>query len=312
MPMPALRRCLLNVVTLLCLFLATVWVSLSALLYFFQPHYVYKPSRAMQPVTPAQYNLPYEEVALETDDRVRLHGWFLPAPARGGAVLYFHGNGGNISYDLLSLWRFRQLGLAVLGVDYRGYGLSEGSPNEEGTYRDARAAWRHLVEERGFAPGEIVVVGRSLGGAVAARLASEQAPAALVLESAFTSIEDMGRNLYPYLLVSLLTRIYYPTIDYVALVRAPLLVVHGPQDDLVPYSHAQRLYARALAAWEEAERSGTAAPLPPMLLPIPGGHNDAYGPDAVAYERGLAGFLQQALARQMALDDAPRAGEAAP
>ena len=205
-------RALMTLVTLL----AVLYVALGLVLYLFQGSLVYLanlPGRALQ-AAPTDIGLDFEDVTIGTADGERLHGWFVPAPGARGTLLFFHGNAGNISHRLESIAIFHGLGLDVLIIDYRGYGQSSGSPSEAGTYADAQAAWKYLVEERGLPPDRIVVFGRSLGGAVGAWLASPRGggrqPAALIIESAFTSGADMARRLYPVYPARLLTRLRYP------------------------------------------------------------------------------------------------------
>jgi pimeloyl-ACP methyl ester carboxylesterase len=149
------------------------------------------PSRQLA-ASPADIGLAYESVTLTTSDDVRIHGWFVPAPGAKGTLLFFHGNAGNISHRLDSLQIFHDLGLSCLIIDYRGYGRSEGAVSEQGTYLDAEAAWNYLAETRKIPAREIIVFGRSLGAAIAAYTASRHRPGALILESAFTSVPDMG------------------------------------------------------------------------------------------------------------------------
>jgi hypothetical protein len=192
-------------------------------------------------------------------------------------LLFFHGNAGNISHRLDSIRIFADLGLDVFIFDYRGYGLSEGSPSEPGTYRDATAAWRWLTGERGLAPGQILLFGRSLGAAVALELATRVEPAGVILESAFTSVPDLGAAIYPWLPVRLLSRYRYDNLGRIASVRAPLLVVHSRGDEIVPFRQGQALFA--------------AASEPKRFLELQGGHNDGFLASGVGYRRGLAEFL---------------------
>jgi fermentation-respiration switch protein FrsA (DUF1100 family) len=223
----------------------------------------------------------YEELNLLTDDGIRLHGWFVPAPEARAVLLYFHGNAGNISYRLERIALFQRLKLSVLILDYRGYGKSAGRPSEDGTYRDAMAAWRHLTGERGVAPEKIVVFGRSLGAAVAAWLATQVSPGAVILESGFTSVPDFGAEVYPWLPVRWLTRFDYDTKAYLANIHRPVLVIHSREDELIPFRHGQELYA--------------AANPPKQFLVIGGGHNDAYFLTGADYARGLDEFLRNHL-----------------
>ncbi len=232
--------------------------------------------------TPDRLGLGYEDVSLLASDGVELHGWFVPAGDARGTVLFMHGNAGNISHRLESIERFNRLQLNVLIFDYRGYGRSGGKPTEEGTYRDARAAWRYLVDSQGIAPGSIVIFGRSLGAAIAARLATETAPAALIVESGFTSVPDAAAGIYWFLPVRLLSRFQYDAREAIQKISCPVLVVHSRDDEIIPFTHGQALYE--------------SAPRPKSFLELTGGHNEAIFMSGPRYEQGLQAFLDSALA----------------
>lgn len=253
---------------------AIVWATQDRLIYF--------PERELA-LTPRVYKFDYGDVSLSTEDGVRLHGWFVPAPRARATLLYLHGNGGNISHRLEKIAIFRALGLDVLIVDYRGYGKSEGSPDEQGTYRDARAAWVHLTQQRGLAPARIIVYGESLGGAVAstlaAELSAERAPRALIVESSFTSAADLGQELYPWLPVRWLSRYRYDGRAAIAKVRAPVLVIHSRADEIIPFRHGEALFA--------------AANEPKRFLEIRGGHNDGFLSSGAQYVEGIDAFLRE-------------------
>ena len=178
------------------------WVFLNGWMYLQQPGMIFYPSRELE-AQPTDWGMPYEDVFLKTADAVELHGWYIPAPGATRALLFLHGNAGNISHRHDSIAIFRRLGLNVFIFDYRGYGRSQGVPDEAGLYRDADAAWRYLTETRGVATQDIVIFGRSLGGAVAAQLAGQLGtgtPAgALILESTFSSARDFAREAFPLL-----------------------------------------------------------------------------------------------------------------
>lgn len=263
---------MLTSLVLICLL---VWVFLGALLWLRQAAFVYYPVKDLL-FTPADAGLQYEEVFLATTDGEQLHGWFVPHPGSPRVVLFLHGNGGNISHRLDWLRLFHDLGLSIFTVDYRGYGRSTGQPSEQGTYHDARAAWEWLIG-RGHAPADIVLLGESLGGGVASWLATETEPGALILVSTFTSIEDMGRHYYPWLPVRWLARIHYPTLERIGRVRAPILVMHSPDDEIVPYGMSLRLL----------EAAGPRA----AFLELRGGHNDAPWDGVPDFAGRLRAFL---------------------
>ncbi|NNE60417.1 MAG: alpha/beta hydrolase [Woeseia sp.] len=257
------------------------WLVLSLYLYFMQERVVFLshlPGRAIE-LTPSVIGLDYTDVYIDTSDGVRLHGWHVYARDAHGTVLFLHGNAGNISHRLDSIAIFNALGLDVLIIDYRGYGQSDGSTSEQGTYRDAEAAWHYLAEERAIDPSRIIIFGRSLGGAVATHLAATHEAGALIVESGFTSAADMAANLYPFLPVRMLLRLEYPVIDYVATAKAPVLIVHGRDDEIIPYAMGQELYE--------------AAPRPKAFLELEGDHNSAFMLDRERYVEGLQRFLAE-------------------
>ena len=272
----------MGVITVIALTGLGLYLGLMLLLYGMQSRLIHLPGVPGRELmaTPADIGLQWEDVQLRTADDVSLHGWYLPAPEDGAGytVVFFHGNAGNISHRLDSLEIFHDLGLATLIIDYRGYGRSEGSPSEDGLYRDGDAAWRYLVDERGVSPGEIIAFGRSLGAAVAARVASERNVGGVMLESAFTSAPDRGAELYPIFPVRLLARIDYPTRDYVRGVEAPVLVVHSPDDEIIPIHHGRAVY--------------DAAPEPRQFLEISGDHNTGFLQSREEYTRGIAEWLR--------------------
>jgi fermentation-respiration switch protein FrsA (DUF1100 family) len=269
----------------LLLVVGVIYGAFALYVFIMQPRLLYypdMPGRELE-ATPTAVGLAYEDVALQTSDGVRLHAWFIPMDQPRATVLFCHGNAGNISHRLDSIRLLHALGLQVLILDYRGYGKSEGSPSEAGTYRDVDAAWHYLLDVRGIHTGEIIIFGRSLGAAVAADLASRTTPAAVILESGFTSVADIAAGLYPWLPVRLLSRYRYNNLDKVVLISAPLLVVHSRQDEIIPFSHGERLFERARE--------------PKSFLAIQGGHNDAFLTSRKAYTLGLKSFLDTHLGK---------------
>lgn len=258
------------------------WLLLVLLAWVFQERLLYIPS-APSAASPSDRGWEYEEVFLKAGDGVRLHGWFLPVAGARGAVLFNHSNAGNISHRMETLAVIRELGLSCLIYDYRGYGKSRGSPTEEGLSLDARAAWDHLVNKRRYGPGGIVVWGRSLGAAVAARLAteladeSEKGPACLILESAFASVPEVGRRHYPFLPVAALCRNVHPTARLVSKVDCPVLVVHSSRDEIVPVDQGRKIFE--------------AASEPKSFLEITGDHNTGFLLSGETYTSGLRDFL---------------------
>ncbi|HSS64832.1 MAG TPA: alpha/beta fold hydrolase [Gammaproteobacteria bacterium] len=256
---------------------AAVYGGFCLALFLFQARLVLLPSRTLA-ASPVRIGLDFEDVWLQSADGVRIHGWFIPHAQPRGTLLFFHGNAGNIGDRLESIGIFHRLGLNILIIDYHGYGRSEGSPGEEESYSDAEAAWRHLVETRRIPPGEIVVFGRSMGGGVAAWLAARVAPAALILESTFTSVPEMAAKVYPFFPVRLLARIRLDAKAPLADVRAPVLVIHSAEDEIVPLEQGRALFE--------------AAPEPKRFLELRGGHNDGFLVSREIYLAGLSAFMR--------------------
>ncbi len=260
--------------------IAALLLVVSALMLIFERRLIYFPQREHD-VTPRQLGLAFEDLTLTAEDGVRIHAVYLPPPGEPRwTVLFAHGNGGNLSHRLdRTLLLQSQLGAAVLLFDYRGYGRSEGSPDEEGTYRDARAAHRWLVEEKGVPPDRLVVFGESLGSAVALDLALVRPSRALVLESPFASVPAMARAVYPFLPLWPLVRTRYDNEAKAPRLSVPLLVLHGDRDEVVPFSQGRRVFE--------------AAPEPKRFFAIPGaGHNDTYLVGGEAYWAAVRDFLE--------------------
>ena len=258
-----------------------VYAGLSLYLYAFQGRFVYFPDLPTREIdaTPKDAGLSFEPLRIVTEDGETLDGWFVPTDAARGTLLYLHGNGGNMGHRIDIIEVFHRLGLNVLIFDYRGYGRSTGTPSEAGTYRDAMAAWRYLTQTRHIAARDVVFFGESLGGSIAAWLAERQAPKALLLYAAFTSVPDMAQQLYPFLPGRLLARYRYDTKTALAKVRCPVFIMHSTEDEIVPYGHARELFA--------------VAPEPKELLPLRGGHNDALPNSRATYVPALDDFLHK-------------------
>lgn len=262
---------------------AIAYVTFTFVMFLLQSRLIYYPNMPSRAVTatPDQVGLIYEGVKFAAEDGVRLDGWFLPAETPRGVLLFFHGNAGNISHRLESLRIFRDLGLSTFIFDYRGYGRSEGKVSEQGTYRDAEAAWRYLTVERGIPEQSIVYFGRSLGASIAAHLAMTHVPKALILESAFTSAPDVAARTYPFLPVRWLARFQYNAREYLESVTAPVLIVHSPQDEIIRFEHGRALFASANE--------------PKRFLEMRGGHNEGFLVSGKTYVNAIDAFLKDYL-----------------
>ena len=257
--------------------LAALLLALFLGLRWYEQQSMYYPTRDIVR-TPSDAGLPFESVVLETPDGETLHGWWVPSGSPDApVVLFFHGNGGNVSHRLEKIAVFRDIGADTLIIDYRGYGRSSGTPSEQGIYRDARAAYQWLTTTRRVDPDRIVVYGESLGSAVAVHLASEAPMGGVVVESGFTSVTDIAQKRLPFLPVQWILKHKFDSLEKVPRINAPLLILHSRQDELFEMSHPERLLAAAEA--------------PKRLVEMQGGHNDAYLVSADTYRDALARFL---------------------
>lgn len=228
---------------------------------------------------PSDFDLPFEDVSFVASDGVELHGWLVPGD-KDVTWLWFHGNAGNISHRLENLKILHdELGVTVFLFDYRGYGRSRGTPSEQGTYRDAEAALAYLRSHPDIDPDRIVYFGRSLGAGVAVELATRHPPLGLILESPVPSIPELARHHYPFLPVGPLLRTKYDSLAKIGGLKAPLLVLHGDMDDIVPIEGGRKLFA---AANEPKE----------FYTIRDAGHNDTYVIGGEEYFQVLRRFVE--------------------
>jgi uncharacterized protein len=227
-------------------FAAASYAAFVGLLYLGQRRLIYHPDNptASRPQLGPLASLGVREVALPTEDGLELMSWHRPPPEAAPVILYCHGNGGHVGYRAERLVRFAQAGYGVLMLEYRGYGGNPGAPSEKGLYADGAAALAFLGNE-GIPPERVVLYGESLGSAVAVRLARQCRPAALILECPFTSLVDIGRLRYPYVPVRLLLRDRFDLCVAIGGVEAPVLVLHGERDGIVPVACGRAVLAAA-------------------------------------------------------------------
>lgn len=259
---------------------ALTFTGVCIILWGFQTRLIYFPSRGYD-ATPGDVGLRFEDLTLTTSDGVAISAWYIPHDRPRGSVIFCHGNAGNMADRLHDVKLLHAMGVNVLIFDYRGYGTSEGKPGEQGTYEDAVAAWDHLVDTRGELPERIALFGRSLGGGVAIELARRRSPGALIVESTFTNLVDVGRIHYPFLPVRWILTHRYESIDKIGAIACPKLFFHGTGDTLIPIDLARKLFA--------------AAAEPKEFVETPGGHNDAGFTYSPKYTDRLAAFLSSVL-----------------
>jgi len=274
----AVRQVLTGVLALAAMVAAGL-VALLGLAYFRQESLIFFPDRHVR-FTPADLGMAFGDVRLETSDGVTLAAWWVPAPQGRGALIFSHGNAGNMGDRVGKLRLFHDLGLSVLAFDYRGYGASQGKPSEEGTAHDMDAAVTHVRDSRGVPLDRTVFYGESLGGAVVIEAATRFPPAALVAESTFTSARAMARRHYPFVPPALV-RVGYDSLSRVRRLACPKLFLHGPADTIVPFEMGEALFR--------------AAPEPKHFAALVGDHNSGGILESPEACRKLAEFLDAVL-----------------
>ncbi len=250
------------------------------LMVLMQRRMVYFPPRDY-PLTPRALGLSYEDMEILTEDGVAIRAWLVPAPDKSAPVLlYLHGNAANLAGVAALAPGFLGAGFAFMALDYRGYGASGGAPFENGLYRDARAAYRKLVEEK-VRPDRIFIYGQSLGAAVAAWLAASEPAAGLILEGAFPSTYAMARKHYPWLLApEFLILDKFRTEEHVKSANCPVLVIHGEEDAISPIRFGERVFA--------------AAPDPKDFVRVPWAGHNSISPEIPEVRAALVEFKKRA------------------
>lgn len=228
--------------------------------------------------TPKEWGLEYKQVTLNLAKGTAVSGWYLPHPEAKKTILFFHGNGGNISHRGDSLYIFHKLKLNTLIIDYPGYGDSTGSPSEKGIYQSANAAWQYLISEEKIDPKNIIIFGRSLGGTVAVDLASRVNAGGLILESTFSSVRDITEIIFPVIANVIYLRYSFDSLAKIQKVKYPVLVIHSPDDEIIPYQLGRKVYESVIAK--------------KTFLEIEGGHNDGFMKSISVYMPALRHFLQ--------------------
>lgn len=239
---------------------------------------------------PNHIGLAFEDVFFTTQDGIRLHGWFIPHPEARATFVWFHGNAGSISDRLLNIKLLHDsIKTDIFIFDYRGYGRSEGSVSELGTYLDGEAAIKYLLARDSAVARRLVLFGRSLGAAVAAEMASRFSSLGLILESPFVSIREMARAIFPSLPIGWLLQTRYDTMEKVRRVKTPLLVLHGDQDNTVPFAQGKRVFE--------------VASQPKKFHRIVGAsHNDTFIVGGEKYFAVLREFIKSTLAEEEKID----------
>ncbi len=260
------------------------YVALTVLLLLFERRFIYHPSN--QPVVPWDSpGIPVEDCWMQTADGNQVHGWWMGQEnEEAPVVLFFHGNGGNLSHRVELLRLLHNRGFRILAIDYRGYGRSEGSPTEMGLYTDAEAAYDYLINRKDVSPGRIIAYGKSLGTAVALKLALSVPVGGVIMESPLASARAMAAEMVPIVPVGPFVRAEFNNVEWVTQLTRPLLVIHGDEDEIVPFEQGRAVYEAASGATEFFRVEGA-------------GHNNVYRVGEERYLDKIATFCH-AVTRQ--------------
>jgi len=211
--------------------------------------------------TPSMMGLDFQDLTLSTSDGQEIKAWYVPAKNARFVLLFFHGNGGNLSNRVEKIAFFNSLGFNVFIIDYRGFGKSSGSPSEKGLYLDAQASYDYLVNNLKFKHKQIIIFGESLGGSVAVECASRNKVSAVILESTFSSVKDMAQKVCPFFPIWILES-RFDSLDKIGNLNAPLLMMHSRDDEIVPFEFSEKLFKNA--------------GYPKTFIELSGAHNDAF------------------------------------
>ena len=260
------------------IFVAALVLGLALLVRWLEPRLAFFPFTG-ESETPRTFGLAFDAVTVETADGEKLRAWRMHAPSPRARIVYFHGNGGNLSNWAPILAGIVQRGYSVFALDYRGYGLSTGRPTERGLYRDVDAAIKVAWPEIQTTP-PLVYWGRSLGGAMASYAATVRKPDGVIVEAGFPSARAAVRDSPLLAVLSLLASYRFPAGEFLNQAHAPVLMMHGDRDSVIPFALGRELFEQVTA--------------PKEFVVIAGGdHNDAVAPDAAAYWAAVDRFIQK-------------------
>ncbi len=252
---------------------------------------IFYPARSIA-ATPVDIGLPFEDVFIKTRDNVTINAWLVKSSMGRGTLIFCHGNAGNIGDRLEKVLLFHQMGFSVLLVDYRGYGKSQGRPDEAGIYKDAVAAYDYLLTRPDIDRSRIIGYGESLGGAVVVDLGTKRNLAALIIDSSFTNAADMAKTIYPFI-PSFLLATKLNSVVKARTVTAPKLFIHSRADEIVPFRLGERLYQAAAEPKEFLE------------LPEGGGHNDLPLDAQEKMAREIISFLRRHNVIKQSVESSP-------
>ncbi|PKD43150.1 alpha/beta hydrolase [Rhodohalobacter barkolensis] len=268
----------MNLLFKILIALGGIYLFLIIILYLFQGQMLFLPEKEHFR-SPQSLGLDAEDVLVETEDGLKIHGWYFSQSESDFVVVLSHGNAGNISGRLEIAEMLLDLGISVLMYDYRGYGKSEGRPSEKELYNDIDSVIGFLTERMDYKESQIILYGRSLGGAVSAYGAANHTVGGLVLDSAFKDIKSMASDIYP-IVPTFLVRLNFSTINFLnSIENTPLLILHSRDDEIVGFHHGEELYE--------------AASEPKKFVPLRGGHNDLFFTSNNTIKRSWQEFLER-------------------
>ena len=259
------------------LFVVLVFLWLFLYVKHLEKKTVFFPEREIL-LNPGDMSLSYENVFIKTDDGINLNGWYLPHDKAKDTILFFHGNAGNISYRLDKMMVVMSLGFNIFMVDYRGFGLSQGHPTEEGLYLDAEAAYSYLKDIRGIDAEKIIIYGSSLGSAVAVNLAAKEDSKAIILEGVLSSARDVAARRHPYL-PSFAFSYKFDSLKKIKQVKAPKLFLHSANDEVLDIAMAIKLF--------------NVAPKPKKFIKLLGEHATCYTESKDDYVKAIGSFVNE-------------------
>jgi hypothetical protein len=233
---------------------------------------------------PSSVNIAFEDVYLKTEDKAKINGWFIPHNNAEYTLLFLHGNAGNIGHRLEKLLILRNAGVNIFIIDYRGYGKSQGNISEKGFYRDAKAAYDYLINDRSILPGQIIVYGESIGTAAVIDLAAKAKVRAVILEGAFSRGKDVANKFYPFLPAFIFSDTFN-SLKKIKNIRVPKLFIHSRDDEILPFELADKLYK--------------ASPEPKEMVMIGGSHNTAFLDSREKYISSIKSFIEKLDRRQI-------------
>ena len=263
--------------------MAVLMLLYAVLLVGFEKKIIFHPAKFPEGYwNPVSLGLKAQDISFQSVDGVNLHGWFVPTSGARATLLWFHGNAGNLSHRLDNIQRLLPLNLNIFIFDYRGYGKSEGEPDENGIYKDSQAAYNMVLELEGVSVNSLFLFGRSLGGICATETALNNPARGLILESTFTSASDMSRKITPLIPLGWAIRSKLDAINKVTELKLPKLFLHGDRDEVVPFDLGRKLYEGASD--------------PKSFYIIQGaGHNDTYIMGGRDYYNALDRFITETL-----------------